>query len=106
MPSERIMEAAKALALAKAFPTPNGIGIAQTKATLALAEETAESNRLARLAGKVAIESKFVAFASLMVQSGDPDAAAYIESVKEYFAKEWDLVQAAEDVDREGERWT
>ena len=104
MPSEQIMEAAKALVLAQARPTPNGIGIAQAKATLALAEETAESNRLTRLSVKAAIESQFVSFASLLVQSGDPEAASSVESVKKYFVKEWNLEQAVDDVDRQGQR--
>lgn len=64
------------------------MGIAQAKAKLALTEEMAESNRLTRLSEKPDVESKFVSFASLLVQSDETNAASVVESFNAYFGKE------------------
>lgn len=95
MPSESMKAAVKALVLAQAFPTTNSIGTAQAKATLALAEEVAESNRLALGSFRQSLIGNFLSYTSLLVQAGDADAAAQVNAVKEFMTNEWDPKQAA-----------
>lgn len=81
--------------MAKAFPTSNSIGTAQAQATLALAEEAAESNRLAIESFRQSLIGNFLSYTSLLVQAGDPDGAAQVNAIKDFMTNEWDPKQAA-----------